>query len=122
VLSSLRCRHVVPISGRSVGRDDANEIQLTDLSRAMKRDLRALAHEIAGAVVLDLGLDASSDVFAAGKTASLVGHSLLGVLEGLVTKRRQCSEGHARTLARGLQVGHIVHRCFYALASCNTCI
>lgn len=57
--------------------DAVFEINASDLSVNMKTHLKVLAHELAGSLVHDYGLDVSANIHAIGKTALILGHNIL---------------------------------------------
>eukprot|EP01034_Spumella_vulgaris_P043111 gene43111-53510_t len=84
-----------------------NEVIAADLPSDLKRELKTLSHEVAGALMFDLGLDPSSSLFALGKTSSLVGHNLLPILENCAKLRASGLEAAASGATRheqGLRV------------------
>lgn len=103
VLLSLEARYVRPLTQNSLMRDrrsggadkairsplsqsighkedhrvDVFEINASDLSANMKTHLKVLAHELAGSLVHDYGVDVSANIHAIGKTALILGHNIL---------------------------------------------
>lgn len=105
VLLSLEARYVRPLTQNSLIRDRRSvadkallrsphsqsighkedhdrvdmvlDLNASDLSVNMKTHLKVLAHELAGSLVHDYGLDVSANIHAIGKTALILGHNIL---------------------------------------------
>jgi hypothetical protein len=64
-----------------------HSVEPGDVPFGAKLLLRCAAHELAGALVHDLGVDAESHIFTLGKTASFVGHSMQPIISTLTQQR-----------------------------------
>lgn len=76
------------------------DVNAADLPADLKASLKALSYDLAAALVFDLSLDPSSCIYALGKTAALVGHSVLTVLEGLTSLEQTAPRALAAALTR----------------------
>eukprot|EP01039_Chlorochromonas_danica_P004798 gene4798-5261_t len=72
------------------------EVTAADLPMQERSDLKALAQELSACLLNDLEVDPKC-IYALGKTSSLVGHSLLSIVEGEQQKRQLDQKGLAQS-------------------------
>ena len=89
-LASPMCRDIKPLTLHGIGQWNINEnikyisdISAGDIPIQNSVKLKTFAHELAGTLIFDLGLDPSSSIFALGITSSLIGRYLQPLLTNL---------------------------------------
>ena len=89
-LSSPMCRDIKPLTLHGIGQWNVNEnikhisdVSAGDIPIQNSVKLKTFAHELAGTLIFDLGLDPSSSIYALGITSSLVGRYLQPLLTNL---------------------------------------
>jgi hypothetical protein len=93
-ITSPTCRDVNPLTLHSVGMWNMNDsiqnisdLPAGDIPLRDSAKLKGFAHELAGTLLFDLGLDPSASIFALGSTSSLIGRHLQPVLSSLSKTR-----------------------------------
>jgi hypothetical protein len=93
-ITSPTCRDVNPLTLHSVGMWNINDsiqnisdLPAGDIPLRDSAKLKGFAHELAGTLLFDLGLDPSASIFALGSTSSLIGRHLQPVLSSLSKTR-----------------------------------
>ena len=93
-ITSPACRDINPLTLHSVGMWNVDEsiqnisdLPAGDIPLRDSAKLKGFAHELAGTLLFDLGLDPSASIFALGNTSSLIGHTLQPVLSSLSKTR-----------------------------------
>ena len=89
-LASPMCRDIKPLTLHGIGQWNVNEnikhisdVSAGDIPIQNSVKLKTFAHELAGTLIFDLGLDPSSSIYALGITSSLVGRYLQPLLTNL---------------------------------------
>lgn len=89
-LASPICRDIKPLTLHSIGQWNINEnikyisdVSAGDIPLQNSIKLKHFAHELAGTLIFDLGLDPSSSIYALGNTSSLIGRHLQPLLGNL---------------------------------------
>jgi hypothetical protein len=93
-LYNISDRDVNPLTLHSIDmwedtdtRKNISEVAAADIPLKDSSKLKGLAHELAGTLVFDLGLDPSSSIYALGNTSSLVGRHLQPLISSLSQMR-----------------------------------
>lgn len=93
-ITSPTCRDINPLTLHSVGMWNVDEsiqnisdLPAGDIPLRVSAKLKGFAHELAGTLLFDLGLDPSASIFALGNTSSLIGRTLQPVLSSLSKTR-----------------------------------
>lgn len=93
-ITSPTCREVNPLTLHSVGMWNINgsiqnisDLPAGDIPLCDSAKLKGFAHELAGTLLFDLGLNPSASIFALGSTSSLIGRHLQPVLSSLSKTR-----------------------------------
>ena len=93
-ITSPTCRDVNPLTLHSVSMWNINDsmqnisdLPAGDIPLRDSGKLKGFAHELAGTLLFDLGLDPSASIFALGSTSSLIGRHLQPVLSSLSKTR-----------------------------------
>jgi hypothetical protein len=93
-ITSPTCRDINPLTLHSVGMWNINDsiqnisdLPAGDIPLRDSAKLKGFAHELAGTLLFDLGLDPSDSIFALGSTSSLIGRHLQPVLSSLSKTR-----------------------------------
>jgi hypothetical protein len=82
-LSSITCRNTTPLSLHNIGMWNVNnhiqtirDVLAGDVPPQHSSKLKSFAHELAGSLIFDLGLDPTSSISALGKSSSLIGYCM----------------------------------------------
>ena len=101
-LYNISDRGVNPLSLHNIdmwddndNRKNISDVPAADIPLKDSVKLKGLAHELAGTLVFDLGLDPSSSIYALGNTSSLVGRHLQPLISSL-SQMRSSLQGTGR--------------------------
>ena len=89
------------------------EVEIGQIPQVLRSQMRCVAHQLAGALVFNLNVDVSTSIFALGKSADAIGHTLQPLLEPLI---EQYEEAVSFTMQRGADGGWTVALSFLVQA------
>lgn len=77
------------------------EAEIGQIPQVLRSQMRCVAHQLAGALVFNLNVDVSTSIFALGKSADAIGHTLQPLLEPLMEQYEEAASLAVRGGADG---------------------
>ena len=82
------------------------EVEVQQISASVRGQMRSLAHQLAGALVFNIGVDVAASMFACGKSSDAISNTLQPLLDPLVEQYNDALDAYSAMINPAMAMDH----------------